>query len=74
MLSSLTCLEDPELLAVASGDSSSVEMRAHLAHCSSCRERLERLEAEVGLLRREAPRAMLADPARRGIISDPAPD
>jgi anti-sigma factor ChrR (cupin superfamily) len=74
MLSSLTCLEDPELLAVASGESSSEEMRAHLAHCSSCRERLERLKAEVGLLRREAPQAMLADPARRGSTFDTSPD
>jgi hypothetical protein len=51
MPSSLTCPDDAELLAVASGDPPSAELEAHLANCPICPERLELLRAEVGQLR-----------------------
>ncbi len=60
MPSSLTCSDDAELLAVASGESMPEELRAHLADCSTCRERLERFRAELALLRARPPEAPLA--------------
>jgi hypothetical protein len=60
MASSLTCLEDPELLAVAAGEELPERSRPHLAECSSCRERLEQFKAELALLRDAAPNAACA--------------
>jgi hypothetical protein len=70
MPSSLTCPDDAELLAVASGDELSPGQRGHLADCSRCRERLERFHAGVGLLR---PAASQAGPAA-STASGPACD
>jgi serine/threonine protein kinase len=58
---------------MATGDEPSAELRAHLADCSSCRARLERFRAEVGLLRREAPQAVVAASTAIGPTSDGAP-
>jgi hypothetical protein len=51
MPSSLTCPEEAELLALAMGDPAAAEVTAHLAGCASCQSRLERLKADVELLR-----------------------
>jgi len=48
---SLTCPEEPELLALAMGDAVPAEVTAHLAGCASCQSRLDQLQAEVALLR-----------------------
>jgi predicted Ser/Thr protein kinase len=67
---SLTCPDDAELLAVASGDPPSAELKAHLADCPTCRKRLELLRVEVGLLRGRPPVAPLIP----STASDPAFD
>jgi eukaryotic-like serine/threonine-protein kinase len=60
MPSSLTCPDDAELLAVASGESISEGLRTHLGDCSKCRERLERFQAELALLREQPPETALS--------------
>ena len=71
MPSSLTCPDDAELLAVASGDEPSPALRGHLADCSKCRERLEHFHAGVGLLRRAASQAGPAGSTAREPAFDP---
>jgi hypothetical protein len=51
MPSSPTCPEEAELLGLAMEDPPPAEVAAHLAGCASCQSRLERLKAEVALLR-----------------------
>jgi hypothetical protein len=54
MPSSLTCPEEPELLAVAAGEEPSEELRMHFAGCPLCRERLGQLNIEVAMFRETA--------------------
>ena len=51
MPSSLTCPEDPELLAVAAGEEPADELREHVDGCRECQTRLGRCKAEVVELR-----------------------
>jgi hypothetical protein len=73
MPSNLMCPDDAELLTIASGEPGSAGLREHLADCPRCRERIERIEVEVDLLRREAPWAAQAASTAPRIGSDPAP-
>jgi hypothetical protein len=66
MNASLTCPEDPELLAVASGEEPSEAFRAHLAGCSRCREQVDRYRVEMELLRAGASDAPLAPSTMSG--------
>jgi serine/threonine protein kinase len=50
-MKTMTCLEDDELLAVATGDEITSEVQNHLDACTDCRQRLGRLQAEVSNLR-----------------------
>ena len=70
MPSSLTCPEDPELLAVASGEEPSEAFRAHLAGCSRCREQVDRYRVEMELLRAGASDAPLAPSTMSGLDVD----
>ena len=68
MPSSLTCPDETELLALAMGEPVPAEVDAHLAGCASCQTRLERLKAEVALLRAErqdGPSRLALDPSMR---------
>jgi serine/threonine protein kinase len=46
-----SCPDDDELLAVATGEEVTVDIRGHLDSCSGCRRRLDQLQAEVSNLR-----------------------
>jgi predicted Ser/Thr protein kinase len=72
MDSTLTCPDEAELLAVATGESISQELRAHLADCSNCRVRLEQFQAEVLLLREQPAEPRLAPATASEPASDPA--
>jgi hypothetical protein len=74
MLSSRTCPDDAELLAVASGEEpwDALRARAHLAAWSNCSERLDRLRHELAVLRERAPEAPLSPSTASGPASDPA--
>jgi serine/threonine protein kinase len=50
-VSATPCPDDHELLAVASGEEATPDLRGHLETCSQCRQRLEQLRAEVSNLR-----------------------
>jgi tRNA A-37 threonylcarbamoyl transferase component Bud32 len=50
-MKAMTCPEDDELLAMASGDEITSEVQNHLDVCTDCRQRLGRLQAEVSNLR-----------------------
>ena len=47
----LACPEENELLALAMGEPAAAEVIAHVVDCTSCKATLERLRAEVALLR-----------------------
>src|SRR5271170_8088038 len=49
----LTCPDEHELLMVATGEPAVVAIDKHLEGCPECRERVERLRAEVAALRRD---------------------
>ena len=49
----LTCPDEHELLAVATGEPAVETIEQHLAGCPECRDRLERLRAELAALRRD---------------------
>jgi hypothetical protein len=51
MLSSPTCPEDADLLALAMGEPVPAEVTAHVAECASCQSRHEQLKADVALFR-----------------------
>lgn len=53
MSSSQACPDEPRLLAIAAGDRPSVGEDAHLIACATCRQRRERIRAELNLLRRD---------------------
>jgi hypothetical protein len=48
-----TCPDEPELLAVATGEPAGAAMERHLDACPDCRERVERLRAELMALRQD---------------------
>jgi anti-sigma factor ChrR (cupin superfamily) len=48
-----TCPDEPELLAVATGEPAGAAIEWHLDVCPGCRERVERLRAELTALRRD---------------------
>ena len=48
------CPEDHELLPLASDELASHEVTSHVAGCPACRERVDRLTAEVRSLRRSS--------------------
>jgi len=50
-MNAMVCPDDHELLAVASGEEITPDVRSHLDACSDCRQRLVRLQAEVSNLR-----------------------
>jgi hypothetical protein len=72
MPSSLTCLSDEELLAIAAGEEPSSELRDHLDRCPECSERLRRCKAEVAELRRASPIAAASGPGAAAATTDPA--
>lgn len=47
----LGCLDDEELRSAVAGEETSVDLLSHVAHCASCRERLQQLQAEFERLR-----------------------
>jgi tRNA A-37 threonylcarbamoyl transferase component Bud32 len=51
MLSTLACPEENELLALAMGEHAADAVTVHVDECPSCKATLERLQAEVALLR-----------------------
>ncbi len=51
MPSTLTCPDETELLALAMGEPVSAALTAHVAGCTGCRAKRDRLQAEVALLR-----------------------
>jgi predicted Ser/Thr protein kinase len=53
MLSTRACPEENELLALAMGEPAAAEVVAHVVDCTSCKATLERLQAEVALLRQK---------------------
>ncbi|MGO9601601.1 MAG: protein kinase domain-containing protein [Isosphaeraceae bacterium] len=67
MISSLKCPDEAELLAVATGDKPSEKQRQHLAGCPACCARIERVKAELALLRKNAPESAPAS----STVSDP---
>jgi predicted Ser/Thr protein kinase len=66
------CPGDAELLAVAAGDEPPPDLRAHLADCSRCRERLDRFGAEVALLQSRLPEAPRVPSTANEPASEPA--
>ena len=58
-----TCPDEHELLPLATGEPGEAAIERHLSTCPACRERVERLRAEVSELRRELGGAPAADPA-----------
>jgi predicted Ser/Thr protein kinase len=80
MPSSLTCPEEPELLAVAAGDEPRAELRNHLAGCSQCRDQVERYQVQMEQLRAGAsepplaPSTMSGPGAGHGVSSGQAQD
>ena len=64
----LTCPDEHELLAVATGEPTEDSIEVHLASCPDCRQQVERLRAELAALRRdlaggETPDSTEHDPA-----------
>jgi serine/threonine protein kinase len=57
MTSTLTCPDETELLALAVGEPVAPAVTAHVDGCASCQARLDRLGAEVALLRANRPEA-----------------
>jgi eukaryotic-like serine/threonine-protein kinase len=51
MTTTLACLDETELLALAMGEPVAAAITAHLGGCALCRRRLDRLQAEVASLR-----------------------
>jgi hypothetical protein len=51
MTTTLTCPDETELLALAMREPVAAEVTAHADGCAMCRTRLDRLQAEVALLR-----------------------
>jgi hypothetical protein len=51
MPTTLVCPEENELLALAMGEPGLAAITAHVDECPSCKATLERLQAEVALLR-----------------------
>lgn len=51
MTTTLTCPDEAELLALAIGEPVAAAVTAHVGGCARCRARLEKLQAEVALLR-----------------------
>ncbi len=49
----LTCPDEHELLAVATGEPMEDSIEGHLASCPDCRRQVERLRAELAALRRD---------------------
>jgi eukaryotic-like serine/threonine-protein kinase len=49
----LTCPDEHELLVVATGEPAAAAIDEHLESCPGCRQRLERLRAELAALRRD---------------------
>ncbi len=49
----MTCPDEHELLVVATGEPAAVAIDEHLEGCEECRERVDRLRAELSALRRE---------------------
>jgi hypothetical protein len=53
MAAILTCPDEPELLAVATGEPADEATERHLDACPICRGLVERLHAELTALRRD---------------------
>ncbi len=51
MTSTLACPSETELLALAMGEPDAATVRSHVDACTSCRAKLNRLQAEVAMLR-----------------------
>jgi hypothetical protein len=66
------CPEEAELLAVAAGEVPSETLKAHLADCSRCRERLGQIRSELALLRDRPSPAPLAPSTAMQPRSQPA--
>jgi hypothetical protein len=57
MTSIRPCPDEVDLLAVAAGDEPSEQDLGHLAVCGDCRRRVDRMRAELALLRQGGPPA-----------------
>jgi hypothetical protein len=66
MLSSRTCPDEVELLAVAAGEEPSGSLRNHVAACPHCPGHLVRLRNELAVLRENAPEALLSPSTASG--------
>jgi serine/threonine protein kinase len=60
-MTSIPCLTDPELLALAAGDAAPEGILRHVSGCVTCGPKLERLRAEVAAVRRAAIRRAAID-------------
>jgi anti-sigma factor ChrR (cupin superfamily) len=49
----MTCPDEHELLVVATGEPAAAAIVEHLEGCEDCRERVDRLRAELTALRRD---------------------
>ncbi len=72
MVSSPTCPDDAELLAVVVGEEPSEELREHLDACPKCLGRLERLRIEVAVVRERPRKALLSPSTASEPEADPA--
>jgi hypothetical protein len=50
-MTTLSCPDETELLALAMGEPIAAAVTAHVDGCAMCRTRLDRLEAELASLR-----------------------
>ncbi len=60
MPSTLTCPDETDLLALAMGEPVSAALTAHVAGCTRCQAKRDRLQAEVALLRDNRQKAPLS--------------
>jgi serine/threonine protein kinase len=71
------CPNEEELLAIASGDEPSAELRSHLQDCSRCLRKIDSLRGEVRELQRafgSTEMEQLLSPPISPVISGPTPD
>jgi serine/threonine protein kinase len=75
MTTSLACPDETELLVLAMGEPVAAAVKAHVDGCAACRTRLDRLHAEVAVLRQnhewETPPSTELDPALEHDAEEP---
>jgi serine/threonine protein kinase len=73
MPSSLTCLEEADLLSLAMGEPVPADVAAHLEGCAFCRSQLERAKGDVAFFRALKQEAPLLDEGEAGSTPDEEP-